>query len=387
MIGFQYSDETRMLVDTVEAFVRNEVEPLESEVADDGTIPRDKVLALREKAISLGMFAMGMPAEVGGGGLSTVDLCLVDEKIGRVTSALSRNIFGQVYPMLTSCKGEQRERYLLPTVRGDKICAMAITEPGAGSDAASISTTAVRDGESWVLNGGKHFISDGDVADYVIVMALTDPAKRGRGGITLFLVDKGAAGFKVGRVQKMMGHNGYGHAELFFENVRLTDEHILGEVGEGFRLIMKSVARVRLANVGARGVGMAERALEMAARYATERKQFGQEIGNFQMIQKMLADMATDIFAARMMVLNTAWEVDQGLDPRQKISMVKLFASEMVGRVTDQALQVFGGMGYSRELPIERLYRDCRVMRIFDGTSEIHRGLIAQQVLKAARGR
>lgn len=385
MISFQFSDETKILVDMVETFVREEVEPLESEIAIDGTIPREKVLALREKAISLGLFAMGMPEDVGGGGLSTVDLCLVDEKIGRVTSALSRNIFGQVYPMLTACKGEQRDRYLLPTVRGDKIVAMAITEPGAGSDAASITTSAVRDGSSWVLNGGKHFISDGDVADYAIVMAVTDPEKRARGGITLFLVDRDAPGFKVGRVQKMMGHNGYGHAELFFENVRLGDEHVLGEVGEGFRLIMKSVARVRLANVGARGVGMADRALELAARYATERKQFGQEIGNFQMIQKMLADMATDIFAARMMVMNTAWEVDQGLDPRQKISMVKLYCSEMVGRVTDQALQIFGGMGYSRDLPIERLYRDCRVMRIFDGTSEIHRGLIAQQVLKAAR--
>jgi acyl-CoA dehydrogenase len=182
----------------------------------------------------------------------------------------------------------------------------------------------------------------------------------------------------------MMGHNGYGHAELFFENCRLGEDQILGELGEGFKLIMKTVSRVRLANIGARAVGMAQRAFDMAVKYANERQQFGAPIGSFQMVQKMIADMATDIYATRLMVLNTAWELDQGRDPRDKISMVKLHASEMVGRVTDQALQIFGGMGYTKDLPIERLYRDCRVMRIFDGTSEIHRTLIAKHALKEA---
>lgn len=384
MIDFQFSDETKILVDAVERFVRNEVEPIEREIAEDGSLPMDRVRALKKKAQALGMFAMAMPTEVGGGGLSTVELCLVDEKIGRLTSALSRNIFGQVYPMLLFCEGEQREKYLYPTVKGDLICAMAITEPGAGSDAASIRTTATKDGDDYILNGQKHFISDGDIADYTIVMALTDAEKRARGGISLFLVDKNTPGFRVARVQKMMGHNGYGHAELIFDNCRIPKTQILGDVGQGFKIIMKSVSRVRLANIGARAIGMADRVLELASAYANERKQFGKSIGEFQMIQQMIADMATEVFATRMMVLNTAWEVDQGLDPREKISMVKLYASEMIGRVADKGLQIFGGMGYTKGLPIERIYRDCRVMRIFDGTSEIHRSLIAQSVLKKA---
>jgi acyl-CoA dehydrogenase len=183
-------------------------------------------------------------------------------------------------------------------------------------------------------------------------------------------------------VQKMMGHRGYGHAELVFQDVRVNRRQILGELGDGFRAIMRSVGDVRLAHIGARSVGMASRVLEMARRYANEREQFGRPIGEFQMIQQMLADMATEIFATRMMVLNAAWEIDQGRDPRDKVSMVKLYASEMMGRIADRGLQIFGGMGYCKEMPLERIYRDCRVLRIYDGTSEIHRSLVARSVLK-----
>jgi len=284
--------------------------------------------------------------------------------------------------MLMACRGEQRERYLLPTVKGDLICAMAITEPGAGSDAASISTTARMDGNEWVINGTKHFISDGDIADYVIVMALTDKEKRARGGITLLLVDKGAPGFSVARRQPMMGHRGYGHAELAFEDCRIPAGNVLGEVGQGFKLIMESVSAIRLAHIGARCVGMARRVLELMRQHANDRKQFGKPIGDFQMVQQMIADSATEIFATRSMVLATAAEIDQGRDPRDKVSMVKLFASEMLGRVADRGIQVFGGMGYSKDLPLERIARDARVTRIYDGTSEIHRMLIARGVLK-----
>jgi acyl-CoA dehydrogenase len=259
---------------------------------------------------------------------------------------------------------------------------MAITEPGAGSDAASITTTATRDGNDFVLNGRKHFISDGDIADYAIVMAVTDKEKRARGGITLFLVDKGTPGFSLGRVQPMMGHRGYGHAELVLENCRIPASRILGELGEGFRLIMSSVSRVRLLHIGARSVGMASRLLSMCTKYANERHQFGHPIGDFQMIQQHLADMATEIYATRMMVLNAAWQLDQGLDCRDKVSMVKVYAAEMMGRAADRALQIFGGMGFCKEMPIERIYRDCRVLRIYDGTSEVHRMLIARSLLK-----
>jgi acyl-CoA dehydrogenase len=382
MIDFSLPDETRLLVDTVRKFVETEVQCLEEEVERTATVPAEALKAAKTKAKALGLFAMNMPAEVGGGGLCCVEHCLVEEEFGKTSDALIRRVFGQVYPMLMACRGDQVEKYLKPSVQGDLICAMAITEPGAGSDAASISTTADREGESWVLNGTKHFISDGDIADYVIVMALTDKDKRARGGITLFLVDKGTPGFSVARTQPMMGHRGYGHAELVFDRCRIPANAVLGEVGAGFKLIMKSVLQIRLAHIGARAVGMALRALEMMRIYAGERRQFGQPIGDFQMVQKLIADSATEIFAVKMMVMNAAWEIDQGLEPREKVSMIKVAASEMQGRVVDRAIQVFGGMGFSKELPLERMYRDARVTRIYDGTSEIHRMLIARSTIK-----
>jgi len=382
MIDFSISGESQLLVDTVRRFIEAEVRPLEEETDHTGIIPPEALKRVKAKAQELGLFAMNMPVEVGGGGLNCVDHCLVEEELGKTSDALIRRIFGQVYPMLMACEGSQIEDYLLPTVKGERICAMAITEPGAGSDAAAISTTARRDGDHWVLNGTKHFISDGDIADYVIVMALTDAEKRARGGITLFLVDKGTPGFTVSRVQPMMGHRGYGHAELVFEDCRIPAHAVLGEIGAGFPLIMQSVLEVRLAHIGARAVGMAGRALEMMRTHAGDRKQFGQPIGNFQMVQKMIADSAIELYGVRMMVLNAAWEIDQGRDPREKVSMIKVAASEMQGRVVDRAIQVFGGMGFTKEVPLERMYRDARVTRIYDGTSEIHRMLVARSVIK-----
>ncbi|MDB5893676.1 MAG: acyl-CoA dehydrogenase [Rhodoferax sp.] len=382
MFDFSPPSETQLLLDTVRRFVTQEVQPLENDTEALGHVPPEALKRVRAKAQELGLFAMNMPEDCGGGGLDNVTMCLVEEELGKTSDALIRRVFGQVYPMLLPCNAAQRERYLLPTVKGEKICAMAITEPGAGSDAASISTTARLEGAQWVLNGGKHFISDGDIADYVIVMALTDREKRARGGITLFLVDKGTPGFNVNRVQAMMGHRGYGHAELSFDECRIPADAVLGEVGGGFKLIMNSVASIRLAHIGARAVGMASRVLEMMRSYASERRQFGQPIGDFQMVQQMIADSATEIFATRMMVLNTAWELDQGRDPRDKVSMVKLYASEMIGRVADRGIQVFGGMGFCKDLPLERIYRDSRVTRLYDGTSEIHRMLIAKSVIK-----
>ena len=382
MTDFTIPEEIRLLIDTVRKFVTNEVQPLESETEELGRIPPERLRQVRSKAQELGLFAMNMPLETGGGGLSNVEMCHVEEELGKTSDALIRRVFGQVYPMLMACNAQQRDRYLLPTVKGDQICAMAITEPGAGSDAASIATTARLEGDQWVLNGRKHFISDGDIADYVIVMALTDSAKRARGGITLFLVDKGTPGFSVTRIQPMMGHRGYGHAELVFEDCRIPADAVLGAVGGGFKLIMESVSSIRLAHIGARAVGMAQRVLEMMRNYARDRQQFGKPIGEFQMVQQMIADSATEIFATKMMVLNTAWELDQGHVPQDKVSMVKLYASEMINRVSDRGIQVFGGMGFCKDMPLERIYRDSRVTRIYDGTSEIHRMLIARGVIK-----
>lgn len=382
MIDFSIPSESQLLIDTVRRFIKEEVRPLEQPTEDTGVIPPEDLARVKQKAQSLGLYAMNMPESVGGGGLSCVDQCLVEQEFGHTSDALIRRVFGQAYPMLMACKGDQIDKYLKPTIKGDLICAMAITEPGAGSDAASISTTARLESGEWVLNGTKHFISDGDIADYVIVMALTDAEKRGRGGITLFLVDKNTPGFRVSRVQPMMGHRGYGHAELVFENCRIPEHAVLGEVGQGFPLIMGSVSQIRLAHIGARAVGMASQALELMREYAGDRKQFGRPIGDFQMVQKLIADSATEIFGVKMMVLNAAWEVDQGFDPRAKVSMVKVAASEMQGRVVDRAIQVFGGMGFTKEMPLERMYRDARVTRIYDGTSEIHRMLIARDIIK-----
>jgi len=381
-MDFSIPGESQLLVDTVRRFIEAEVRPLEEETDHTGVIPAEALRRVRAKAQELGLFAMNMPEHVGGGGLNCLDHCLVEEEFGKTSDALIRRIFGQVYPMLMACQGAQIDQYLKPTVSGERICAMAITEPGAGSDAASISTTARRDGDQWVLNGTKHFISDGDIADYVIVMALTDAEKRARGGITLFLVDKGTPGFTVSRVQPMMGHRGYGHAELVFDDCRIPADAVLGEVGAGFPLIMQSVLEIRLAHIGARAVGMASRALELMRNYAADRKQFGQPIGNFQMVQKMIADSAIEIYGVKMMVMNAAWDIDQGRDPRDKVSMIKVAASEMQGRVVDRAIQVFGGMGFTKEMPLERMYRDARVTRIYDGTSEIHRMLVARSVIK-----
>jgi acyl-CoA dehydrogenase len=382
-MDFSIPDEIRLLLDSVRRFVDTEVIPCEAEVEQHNAIT-DKVVALRAKAQSLGFFAMGMPEEVGGGGLNCLECCLVEEQVGRTTATLVHHVFGRMSHLLLQCKGEQRERYLLPTVRGERNYCFAITEPGAGSDAAGIKTRARKVDGGHVLNGTKHFITSGDLADYAFVTARAEGSDVKANDISVFLVDKGTPGFSVARVQPMMGHHGTGHAELLFDECFVPDGALLGEPGKGLQLMLKhGLARARLVTVGGRSVGQATRLLELSRDYANERMQFGAKIGSFQLVQAMLADMAADIFAARMIMLNTAWELDQGMDVRAKVSIVKLTCSEMLGRVADRAMQIFGGAGYTKDLPIERIYRDCRIMRIWDGTSEIMRLQIAKAVLKS----
>ena len=306
---------------------------------------------------------------------------LVEEQFGRTTDILIRRAFGNVYEVLLHGTELQKKRWLEPAVRGERTFSVAFTEAGAGSDAAGIATRATRDGEGWILSGGKHFISDGGFSDFFIVSAVTDRAK-GAKGISLFIVDKELPGFVVGLDQKMMGLRGTTHLELAFDGVRLGPEHLLGREGEGLRLTLETLGRVRLAQIGARAVGKSTRILEAMTTHARERRQFGKAIGEFQMIQQMLADSAIEISAARLMLHRAAWELDQGRDARHWISMVKVQAAETLGRVADRAVQVFGGMGYCKDLPIERYYRDARIYRIFDGTSEIHRAVLARTLLK-----
>jgi len=378
-VEFAWSEEQRLLVDTVRRFIKTELAPLETEIEATGRLEPAKARAIFEKSRALGFYAMNMPAEFGGGGLSAIETCLVEEQFGHTTDILIRRAFGCVYDVLLACDDAQKARWLVPTVSGERTAALAITEAGAGSDAAGITTRAVRDGEGWLLSGQKMFISDGEFADYFVVSAVTDPAAKSR-GISLFLVDKGMPGFTMGGNQPMMGLAGTSHSELFFDQVRLGREHLLGGENNGMRLVLETLGRIRLALIGARSVGKAAHLLEMMVNYANERRQFGRPIGDFQMIQQMLADSAIEVNASRLMLHRAAWELDQGRDGREWVSMVKVHASEMLGRVADRAVQVFGGMGYCKDLPIERLYRDARIFRIFDGTSEIHRIVVARGV-------
>ncbi len=370
-----------MLVRTVRDFIAAELAPLEDEVERTGALDPAKARAIFDKSRALGLYAMNIPEEHGGGGLSALDTMLVEEQFGRTSDILIRRAFGNVYEVLLACTGAQVERWLRPTVRGERVCSIAITEPGAGSDAASIATRARRDGTGWRLSGAKHFISDGLVSDFFIVSAVTDPAKGAR-GISLFLVDKDLPGLTVGRDQPMMGLRGTSHVELAFDDVPLEAGAMVGAEGEGFRMALGVLGRVRLAQVGARAIGKATKILDLTLDYARERRQFGQPIGEFQMIQQMLADSALEINAARLALWQAAAEIDRGIDPRGRISLVKVQAAETLGRVADRAVQVFGGMGFCKDLPIERYYRDARIYRIFDGTSEIHRTVMARLLLK-----
>ncbi len=376
-MNFSLSDEQKMMIETVRRFIADELQPLEARVENDGALDDTTACEIFKKSKALGLFALNMPPELGGAGLSNVDRMLCEEQFGHTTDILIRRAFGNVYEPLLVCKEGQRARWLAPTARGERTCSIAITETGAGSDAASIKTTATQCATGWILNGSKHFISDGLWSDFFLVSART-----GEKEISMFMVDKGLPGFTLGKDQKMMGLRGTPHIELAFDNVPLEGEALLGEQGQGFKLAMGALNVVRLAQVGARAVGKASQVLEKMITYANDRSQFGQRIGDFQMVQAQIADSVIEVNAARWMVLHAAWMLDQGHDAREQIAMVKVHAAEMLGRVVDRAVQIFGGMGYCKELPIERYYRDARIYRIYDGTSEIHRSVIAKAALK-----
>lgn len=376
-MDFALNDEQKMMIDTVRRFIAEELRPLEDTLEEQGHLDRTQAQALHEKSRALGLYALNMPAGLGGAGLTNLDRILCEEQFGHTSDYLIRRAFGNVYEPLLHCKGEQVARWLQPAVEGTRTCAIAITEPGAGSDAAGIQTHAKKTDAGWVLNGSKHFISDGEWSDFFLVSARTGDKE-----ISMFMVDKGLPGFTVGKDQPMMGIRGTPHLELFFSDVPLQSAALLGEEGQGFKLAMGALNVVRLAQVGARAVGKATHVCELMLDYANDRQQFKTRIGDFQMVQQMLADSVIEINAARWMVYHAAWMLDQGLDAREQIAMVKVHAAETLGRVVDRAVQVFGGMGFCKELPIERYYRDARIYRIFDGTSEIHRGVIARSALK-----
>ena len=384
-MDFSLSEEQHLLVSSIRGFIESELRPLEEDIEKTGRLADDVASEIRAKSQELGLYAVNIPTKYGGGGLSVLDWMIAEEQFGRTSDILVRRAFGNVYEILLEGTDAQIEKYLIPAVRGDRTFSVAFTEPEAGSDAAAIKTKAVRKNDGWVLNGSKHFISDGLYSDFFIVTAVTNPDAGAR-GISTFILDKGLAGFTVGRDQPMMGLKGTSHVEMHFENVKLNEGCLLGKEGEGLKLALSTLGRVRLAQVSARAVGKSSMILHSCLRYSKDRTQFGSAIGEFQMIQHMLADSAMEINACRLALWQTAIRIDAGEEARGAISMLKVQASEMLGRVVDRAVQIYGGAGYCCDLPIERYYRDARIARIYDGTSEIHRMVMARQMMKGDVG-
>ena len=382
-MDFGLSDVQRMLVDTVRAFVNKELMPYETEVERQDLVRPELIAQIRERAKAAGLYAANMLEELGGGGLDALGVALMERELGRTSFALQYAV-ARPSNILRACTGEQIERYLLPAIRGERVECLAMTEPGAGSDLRSMKTRAVREGEHFILNGTKHFISYADVADFAILFAASGEEETRQGSkkkITSFLVDKGIPGFEVRMGPRSVSHRGYHHCELVFTDCRIHERQILGEEHRGFEVANEWLGATRL-TVAAQCIGRAQRALELATQWAATRKQFGQTIGRFQGVGFKLADMATEIAAAELLVLMAAWKLDQGSAMDQDFAMAKLYATEMLARVTDQTLQIYGGMGLMEELPIERLWRDARVERIWDGTSEIQRHIISRALLR-----
>ena len=382
-MDFELNEEQRLIVDTVRSFVEAELYPHEDLVEQLDDVPDDLAAHIQKTALDAGLYAPNMPEELGGGGLDAVALSLVERELGRAGYALQMLVH-RPSNILRACQGEQVERYLVPTILGQRHDCLAMTEPGAGSDVRGMTTSAVRDSDDWIINGRKHFISHADRSDYVVLFARTgtEETKRGpKAKISAFLVDMGTPGFESNRGSQCVSHRGYHQNELVFDEVRLPASALLGEEGRGFELMDEWLGASRL-TVAATSVGRAQRVLEEATRWAADRKQFGQPIGQFQGIGFQLADCAVGIEASNLLTLQAAQRIDRGTFTAQDVAMAKLFATETLAKVTDTAVQVFGGMGLMSEGKAERWWRDARVERIWDGTSEIQRHIISRSMLR-----
>ena len=380
-MDFEFPENIRLMRDTVRRFVKNELEPISQQVEESEKIPEPIVQKMRD----LGFFGLSIPEQYGGMGLNTLGECALNEEFGRVNSCF-RSRFGTnngigSQGILIDGTPEQKEKYLPRIASGEWTAAFALTEPNAGSDAANIQTKAVKKGDVYLLNGLKHFITNGDIADVVTVMAVTDKEKGPR-GVTAFIVEKTFPGFSVGKIDKKMGIRGNNTAELVFEDCQVPAGNIIGgEEGKGFVTAMKVLEKGRI-TIAAVCIGTAQFCLDLSIAHSKQRVQFGKPISTNQAIQWMLADMAISLYAGRQMVYHTAWCRDQKQRVTKQAAMVKVYCTEMVNRAVDSALQIHGGMGYMKESPIERIYRDMRLYRIFEGTSEVQRMVIARELLK-----
>ena len=380
-MDFTLDEKTNAQVLKLRHFIKTELQPLEDEVEVRGALDSDLARKIFEKSRTQGFYGMNIPAEFGGGGFNAVQMVYLEQEMGQTTDPLVRRAFGNVYEVLLACNEAQRQQWLLPCVKGERTCSIAMTEPEAGSDSAAITATARPDRDGWILNAHKCPVGDGMFSDFYVVSARSEDVEGSR-GISLFLVDRSMPGVEVLRDMPMMGLRGSTHVEIKFDNVKLGPEHLLGERGRGLGLLLSTIGRIRLFHIGARAIGMGRRVLKMMTDRANQREQFGKPIGEFQMIQQMLADSLIELNCAHLLVLDAASEIDRGLDPREKVSMVKINSAETLGKIADRAVQLFGAMGYCKDFPLERIYRDCRVLRIYDGTSEIHRMVVSRGIMK-----
>ena len=387
-MDFSLTEEQQMIIKATRDFVREELMPHEQEVETSGELSKELMSELKAKAIDAGLYAANMPASVGGVGLDTVTWVLYEKELGRTSYILHYGCVGRPSNILLACEGEQRERYLLPTVRGERIECLAMTEPSAGSDLRGMKATAVEKGGDFIINGTKHFISHADHADYVILFAASGEEETPRGKrklITSFLVDVGTPGFEVLPGYRNVSHRGYNNSILQFNDCRVPKSAILGQVHQGFEVANTWLGSTRL-QVAATCLGRAERALDLAKQWAVDRVQFGQQIGKFQGIGFKLADMAVELRAAELLTLEAAWKVDQKTATDMDMAIAKLKSTEMLAMVADEALQIHGGMGLMSDLPLERIWRDARIERIWDGTSEVQRHIISRSLLRPLGG-
>lgn len=387
-MDFALTEEQQMIIATTRQFVREELVPHEREVEDTGVLRPELQRELKTKAIAAGLYAANMPTEVGGTGLDAVSWALYEKELGYTSYALHFGCVARPSNILLACAGEQRERYLLPAVRGERTECLAMTEPGAGSDLRSMKTTAVESGGDFIINGTKHFISHADHSDFVILFAASgeEAGIRGRRKqITAFLVDMGTAGFEVRPGYRNVSHRGYTNSVLQFTDCRVPKSAVLGELHRGFEVANTWLGATRL-QVAANCLGRAERALELAKQWAVERVQFGQQIGKFQGVAFKLADMAVELRAAELLTLEAAWKLEHKTATDMDMAIAKLKASETLAMVADEALQIHGGMGLMTELPLERIWRDARIERIWDGTSEVQRHIISRALLRPLGG-
>ena len=386
-MNFELSDEQKMIVDTVRSFLEKEIYPFENEVERTGEVPKDLGLEIAKKCKEIGFFAANFPESVGGAGLNHLEFTLLERELGRGSNGLTV-FFGRPSGILMACNEEQKEKYLLPAVKGEKFDALAMTEPGAGSDVRGMQCSAIQDGDDWIVNGTKHFISHANIADFIIVFIATGEEETTKGKkkkISCFLVDRGTKGFEIAKGYNSVSHRGYQNCILRFENCRLPKEQILGEVHRGFDIANEWLYATRL-TVAATSVGRARRAFEMTLPHVTQREQFGQKIGKFQGVSFQLADMITEIDAADLLTLSAAWRLDNKLPANREIASAKLYATEMLAKTTDTCIQLHGGMGLMDDLPFARFWRDSRVERIWDGTSEIQRHIISRELLRPLGG-